>query len=789
MSRRLMDYQTKTKADIISKLRNQNIVVLEGKNGLGKSTIVNNIYFPEYKSYLLRGTYNSKMVEFSIFKKDFYKDLSLVKTVGKDTINSILMTMASVVNASVDYSDSILELFDKATKDDFDNIVGNIVKKSKKQKMLLIFDEINYYDFASMLMLNYIFFELTRSQRIKILIVIDSEFNYQIHRFQIFNELLKHNSVTLAKFSNSDIERLQLNNKEDSSFFLSQTAEGLQGIIVNNLFSDVNCIMETDLHSKVILQTIQLFNEPVSLQKIADCIPEYNLQEIEFHIEKLIKSYILESIENEEGTLVVAIRPILYEEMSRLTPNYIMTHRSDIYIKFLNKFAPQEYFEKFIHHRKVGDSEEMLINGVLAYCFIVRENKSISSEKMATLLDFIENSMSKSSVSCLKEAYSFYIHEEYEQAFKILNAFQEKHDPRFESPEIWAEIVYLRALSLGRLDNCSEVVSKYDIKTLQKNKRVVSNLGNKELALRLNEALVFLYNVHSAVEQAKNMKKEFFNVLDQYSIQIRKSNLRNKKFWQVRYAVLGSKIDLIDISDDKMPLMEKCYETLYLYKNEFPKQYLRAACSYAGRNLWEKQYDKVKDSLEQAIQFINEYDLSEHWGIIYHVYYITSLIRGVDPAVLLSKNKELMDNDEIREKMHEKNIYTSNHSVLLATNGDLVGALEAIDSCLVGSIINNYDRYLLLTNKSVLEYMLGNTDVALDTHMQITKIIDEGIPNFDKVFIKKREARLLEIFNNREPITDTMKPIRKPADQGAMKNNSDIYFRPLLISNIVFWVN
>ncbi|MTD42082.1 hypothetical protein GIX45_26345 [Erwinia sp. CPCC 100877] len=793
--KQLLNYQEQTIKAIISHLAEKNVAILEGNNGLGKSYLINELKLPGHKTYILKGHYKSHKEELGVFKEFFFNENSVFKSFLNDTTtslaNSILSILTGGMMSFIDYSNTLNIILNKESEEDIIKIVTRIETMAKEEPLVLVFDEIILYDFVSIFLLDFLLYELNNSleTNIKIVVVLDLEENYDKNQFKYLNKLKAKNLIALKSFTQEDSEFLKLDKQISLDIVLANEEDNMKVLFVEDLISKLNLAVNEKITTKVILQTIQLFDEPISLAKLSQCIPEYNFHEIEFCLENLVRNNILEKINDDEKMLIVALRPVLRHEMDRLTPNYIIEYRSDIYLNYLEHFAPNQYMEKFIHNKKLNNVEETLTNGALAYCFVMRENLPLSLSRHKLLLDFINNNISKEPIKILMDAYNFYVKEAYEEAFNILDEKIRYHQYPYELHEVWAEIVYLRILSLGRLRECKYKATLDDIKMLNDYAILAEKANNVELSLRLKETMIYVYNIYDPKKYANDMQTLFFTILECYQTQIRQANLRNKKFWQARYAALGSKVDIIDIPSDKMPLFEKCYEILSLNREEYPKQYLRAACNYAGRNLWQQRYEVSKTCLDDAITFIKKHNISVHWGVIYHVQIITRLIMGEDSSHLLKEYDLLLKNKSMIEKMHEKNISTSNYAVLLASCGKYDKALATIKDCLADNTLNQYDEYLLRTNKSILEYILGNKEQAMNEEQMVQQLINNGVPNFDKSFMRKRHEAVLELFNQNTLIDTVMAPIRDNSSRGSMNNSSDIYFRAMLVSNIAYWVN
>jgi hypothetical protein len=175
----------------------------------------------------------------------------------------------------------------------------------------------------------------------------------------------------------------------------------------------------------------------------------------------------------------------------------------------------------------------------------MRESVILNTKQAAEIQIFIDGNKSKEYIQVLKLAYEYYVSEFYENTYLTLDNFLQKNKNFLISPEILAEIVYLKYLSIGRLKKYNEYVSKDSIKEIELSISQVKNINNFELMNRLEEVKLFTYNLINSDHYQNIITTEYFKTLDSYSILARR-NPKNKLFWQVRHAILGSRVDKIN---------------------------------------------------------------------------------------------------------------------------------------------------------------------------------------------------------------------------------------------------
>ncbi|WP_056975030.1 hypothetical protein [Holzapfeliella floricola] len=782
----LLNYQKYTLQKIISKFKKENIVILNDKIGVGKSTIVDSLCLDDYQTHIFRGTYDKMQEEFGVFKGTFFRANDIKSNFVKDSMKSAVTSVANLLNISADYSDTIDAMFNKYSHSDFIKLTSSLKQHVIEKKALFIFDELMYYDSASMMIMNYLLdLNTTLEQNLfKILVVIDDETTIDELYLKKFSNAEK---VQCYPITPVDMTTLHLSH-QPTSIILRKKNGLLEASVVSDIIDELIKVLNKNVEQKIVLQTLKLFDEPLEISQLAASIPEYSFDEIEFNLNNLYDKGLILSYNSISGRRIISLNTDISKKLEELTPIYIKENRSDIYLNYLNKNRPQNYFEKFQHYKINKDVENILINGTLAYCNFMRESITLNSKRITELIEFIKSNLDKEYIKVIQSAYNEYIFENYENTYNIINNYLSLNQNYFNVNEIQAELMYLKFLSLGRIENGKDLITEDSIDTLEKIINHMDKIRNVELETRLKEVQIFSYDLLNPTRFKKKIAQLYFSVLDEYSLKIR-NDTHNRKFWQIRHAILGSKIDIIDLPHNKLVLLQQSYEVLTQFKHLYPKQYLRTACNLSGRYFWEANYIKSNKILTTAKSFIKTNKVSEHWGIIFHVSLVVNFLDNQDINLILRESDKLLFNQEIEKRMHEPDIYSSNHAVFLACKGNIDDAITLINKRLSLHKSNNYSKYLLLTNKQVLLYFQENKSHALSIHKEIQKIVCEGIPNFDHVFIKKREEAILQLIQQNKKISDFRLYLREPAAKGAMRNSSDAYFRYLLVSNITYWVN
>ncbi|MGX7264549.1 hypothetical protein [Enterococcus crotali] len=786
-----LEFQENTIDTIKKSFQDENMLILRDHSGIGKSVLGQKIHLTNYKKFFIKGNYIKMHEEFGAFLDDFNIEGQILKNFVKDSTNSALNTAASffIPSSNIDFSNTVDALFNKATKSDMNKILELILSEAQKYHLFFVFDELLYYDLSSLLLFKYIIdYSNQTNSSVKVLIIANDDLSVSPSFQKQIIPWKTTKILTMQDFTEKDRNELGTNEKV-REVRLSNQSGALKAIKIQSLKETLHETIAGNITKKIILQTLKLFDESINLMQLDASIPEYTFDEIEFHLKRLEKLDLIQTTTDSQDNLIVTLLEEVSAELEQVTPSYIKKNRSDIYLNYLEIHTPQNYLEKFHYNQLLGNMDDVQINGVLAYCYVQRENIVLNSKYSEELLNFINNEDSSDYLPIIKKTYSYYTNERYFDCFEVLDSFLKVHPNHFDYSEIWAELIYLRSLSLGRLKDRGKYLKESDLIEIEKYIDAILELGNLELAMRLKEAKFFLWDCWGLKENTDTAAKTYFSILDFYSKQIRIGSKKNRFFWQLRQAIFGSKIDMIDIPEDKMPLFEKSYKTLLLHRENVPNQYLRAACNFSGRNLWEKNYSVCEEVLQKAIEFITDKRISSHWGIIKHNKLVVDYVQNKEIKPILEGNSYLINTEEIFEKMHEPNIHLSNHAVFLANSDQIDEALFLIDEQLTTVGINNYNKYLLTTNKRVLAYSYDDTTKVEESSKQIEALINAGIPNFDQVFVQKREEAINEIIKSERKITDFRKSMRDPASAGSMKNNSDIYFRPLLVSNITYWVN
>lgn len=284
--------------------------------------------------------------------------------------------------------------------------------------------------------------------------------------------------------------------------------------------------------------------------------------------------------------------------------------RSYIYLDYVEKNAPFLYYEKYQHYHFIGNNELAVKNAVLAYSQRMREEGA--SQITEELLKFI--GQNESLQAMLKKLYTSYCSNQYSVAFHVADSFLENMQGNFYSYsiEIIGEISYLRALSLLRSINRPTLNTRYveheDIHFIQ---RILDALGdiNVDLSSRLRESLMLLSNNNLKNNEGHQIVTQIFdNLYKTYQIQIFATPPKYMSFWQIRQAVLLSKINLLktDRFTNNATVLERSFLLLQQYKDKYHKYYLKLACNYAGSLFMHGEYTKAARITEEAISFIEQ---------------------------------------------------------------------------------------------------------------------------------------------------------------------------------------
>ncbi|AIQ29205.1 MULTISPECIES: hypothetical protein [unclassified Paenibacillus] len=799
MTTELYKFQIKVIDILKRKFQIEGIVNLVGTSLSGRTTIIENFQLNGYEKHVITGRIDNKFEDLELFRKS-----SLYSKLRK--IKGPLKEVASIVTSFLG-QESFIE--------GIDGLVGLIqtpditylLERLNKGRILLVIDNIELVDQMSITFIEYIMSSVINKKmpNLKILLVMNS-----LEHKTAFRESSYH-SVLIEDLTDEDYYTLNLT--EPANFkgvpigiireFVANQEERSINDFRKNDFEKKYSLIVNDTDKKLILKTILLYGEIaenrwIKLDNVQGYLLQNHTYDVQFNLDSLIKVDFIEMSNNKQ---YVSLHNKYLEYITKELRNISDNDRTFIYLDFLERNAPFMYYEKYLSYVHIGNIDLALKNAMLAYSQLMREQGITSTTNQ--LLRFIESTGSFEIKEILEQVFTQFVHHNYQNAFHIVDSFIENLQGNYYafSVEFIAELSYIRALSLARSINRKTTGDRHifeaDITHLEK---ILGSLNdiNIDLSTRLQEAILVLSNDildSNKVNERESPTKIFDQLYKIYQKKISETSPKYVEFWQIRLAVLLSKIEMVqsEHTQDLIPVLQRSYLILEQYKHKYPKNYLGIACNYSGANYWKDPFNNALQVLEKAIAFIEEKDLTPNWGVIYQMDTMLRIIRNKgDESAVNFYTSEVWEVEWIRNKMHEQYICISNYSIFLLSTSTIENinkAIEYLELSLQNSPDDPYDMYLLKTNLGVAKYLNGERTIALEIENECLTLIDGGeIKYFDNRLLKVRNRLLQNLYQNQSEqlhVLDVLN-LNEIID---CKQCVDNYLRLGLFSDISYWAD
>ncbi|MGN7412511.1 hypothetical protein [Paenibacillus sp. SAF-068] len=784
----LYDFQENTIKTIKDIIQNEFKLKLRGKPQSGKTTIINHLELEGYNTCIVSGSIEKKSEELGAFKDS---PLYTMNNKMVTPLNSVMEIVASLFQVE-GVLNGVKNLLNQYVASDYSQLVAQI----KKNKRLLIIDNVSLMDNTSISFINDIVNHCENYTNLKIIIVEDTT----EETFITFEE--ENDYVQVCTMTKKDYQRLGIENPlyEDiplstlMEYAQSQKEESINDYINNDYKHTINQI-NNEKEKKAIISTL-LFYRSISHEKWCDYqninnfLWHNNIFETNEHIQELSKIGLMEfSNDNKFISLQDRYYPLLVKHF----PIGNAENRSYIYLDYLEKNAPFLYYEKYQQYHFIGNNELSVKNAVLAYSQRMREEGA--SRFTEELLKFIGQNVSLQLT--LEKLYTNYCSNQYSVAFHLADSFLEKMQGNFYgySIEIIGEISYLRALSLLRSINRQKLNTRQiDTEDILFIKRILDALGdiNVDLSSRLEETLMLLSNENLKSNEGNVVVAQIFdNLYKIYQTQIFATPPKYMSFWQIRQAVLLSKINLLkaDRFTNNSSVLDRSFLLLKQYKDKYHKYYLKLACNYAGSLFIQGDYKNASHITEEAISFIEKKGISKLWGVVYQLNcVIRTILNHGDKDAFDSYNERIWEDEEARSNLHEEFICISNHALLLLSFNDphkTQDATKYLEETLkyTNEFTDPYDLFLLTTNLGVAKYLSGDIEQAIAVEKQCESILARGIAYFDNDLLSKRHEALLYYYQNNNNKSHVLMILNG-------KNDYTINYNRLgLFSNIEYWAD
>lgn len=807
----LYQFQILTENKLKDNLVQNDLVALVGEKACGKSILVKtlSVDFAGCKIIKFVGNPYNRYTDYGCFPPDILNKCnssSLKKEYVKGFAKDIVSTLSNIAFISLE---NILDtLLSKDDKEEMEEYLYYFSKLISKEKYLFIFDDIDYFDNKSILFLYKILGLVINCNitNLKVVVVLDTTINGK--QYIIASEYLKRfNLVSIEPPTEADLEGIvdpAINTiaRQVPIKYLLELREHCDNI--NSYYDNrLEQLSKDSKYIKRILYAMSLLDEEISDSELVIFLSDLTNYEIFQGLKSLEDNFFLDKFEINQ-TFYYKIPELIKQNIRKLIPEYIALHRYELFVRQLEKETPFNYPLKYKLYVKMRNYENSYANAILTYCAAARGDLYCSSEELSSIDTCLNSSAYKSFFVTLKESYRLYNENNYNECFVLINTFfKEQHIYENQRlyftiylPEFVLELVFLKEMCTGRIYNYSIQVVKDEIQLAEQAITYANNLVNKELELRIREEKLLLqsYISNQSKKQQLDLYHEYFLICESYKNYMRKCNITTLAKWEIRYASLLLKINIISGVPDKQSILQEGYFIIERNKSTIPVKYIKAACNYVGDLMWRNNFDAGYQILDEVTQFITDRAEIQKWGVVFQMYIFTRLYKNYPdtPSNLIEEYNTIWLNDAIRLKMHEPLICNSNYSILLAATGKVQEAQQLLNNSLVntsGNSLGNYNKYLLQTNLAAVEYLCGNIDRAILLESNCKSLIEQkSVPTFSYPFLQKRFGIMLDIYSNKKPMEDVLKPlaITQRLSTGYCSDN---YTRPMLFSDINYWTD
>lgn len=807
---KLYEFQINTINNVLEKFKGEKVVALCGEKDTGKSVLISQInnHLDTKDCIPVIGHPALRYKDFGCFDQDFIEKFNVNKN-NKKYINSIIKDIVSSITSlsKINISNTLDSILPKNEKDEIYNLIAYTVKIAKSKPYYVLFDNVESYDSKTMFFLYNLtaYVMMKENINIKILIVLGNKnkLNDTILDAE-FLDLLP--IVEISRPTDNDLK-----NFSDPSMFdeirnipikyLPDIKSG--GTELSIYFSNKLDKLSSNLpFAKKVMYTLVLFDEEISFSNLCIILSDVSTSDIFQSIQTLkIHSFVQEQVieKNAYYTATKYIRQIFQQKI----PPYLSANRFELFVKQIERYSPLDYAIKYWLYYKSENYNNAYASAILCYCSIAREELKCTNDELLLLNQILILSPYRRLYIILKNGYRAFNENEYKKCYEMTTEFlsgsKENQKILFSIyiPEFIYELIFLRGMCIGRLSDCDKDIVSNHIKLLDCALDIVAiAVVNDELQLRLKEQKLLLETYLPLKVRAaqKNVYNQFIEICGLYQRYIRESSIGTSEKWEIRFAAFLSKANTISALPHRLRIMENSYDILNMYKDIVPKKYLRATCNLAGDYMWRGKFAESREILERAIKYIEKQGWFQWWGVIYQMYIFSSLYETDSPnpqALYDEYTQKVWECSDIRSKMHEQEICNSNYAILLSAVGKYEEASTLLQETLDSfqSEWQNYSRYLLLTNLSILRYILGDCAMATELAKQCDNLVENNlVPIFAQCFLEQRSKILNDIFKNKKQINNLLIPL-SPRKTLASGYCSDNYFRPLLFSDINYWAD
>lgn len=810
----LLMHQSKFYSELKKQIEEQDSICVIGKSGIGKSFLSNKLceeyLLDGYVTLLFTGDRLNQYRPYYPFHQVFnnessinnYKKLPIelskeIPHIG-NVVSIILEKLLNKENRALQQKYPYLN-------NEENNIISKLKYLMKNKKILLVFDNFQWWDKQSITLLSTIissYEDLHWKHNCKKVFV----FTYSHLNIDILNFFKEHNvpQVEFKEMSYSQFikERQQLGFQncldEKQMQFIYKLADGnifLFKQIANEL-SNNTCLpiqnnisgiqylnellekrmMELGATGKQIMYVLEFGSviglsfsyyelEQVTQMKkgpfsqIISCAKEWNLVE-----------------DDQEKTYYKFVHDIILEIFKHRTESNVFEYYEKLE-ECLMRIKPGSYLRRARYRVYMRDLPEAVLRYVMELFQELRDNNSVYTEIENEALGLMDDDI-RSYYFSMKKAYQFYLQKKYQKALITLEKI-----PIHLNRLLLAERDLLKSRCLSKSLNIHD--RKEAIHILEKYYENDFIKNEADLWERLMTSLITAYYHGSYKDRAQELEEELLSILSERAMFDSMANLR--------IHILLRNSNSIHDSEFAEGFIRKAVE-YFSRKTSYGipiniLEYYKALLNYSATLCKNGKFQDALQQTQVAIRLEDDFlDIEfPRKQIIYNNYVISGYLSG---QIKLSEGIQILEiiiNN--LPPIAERIFYTSNLSIFYILNNKLTIAESCLEKemqyFMIDSDLEGSYKYRIYLNYATIAYLKGN-DVKAKRYLEIARESIQTLTDYS--YLKKKIELLFDIINYEERIVipkclDSCLLEKVPHYQNSVWNFLGLVFPYAILSN------
>ncbi len=774
----LLTHQAEFYSDLKRLLEEQDSICVIGKSGIGKSFLSNKLceeyLLDGYVTLLFTGDKLNQYRPYYPFHQVFnnessfnsYKDLPVELSKEIPHIGNVV---SIILEKLLNKENRVLQQKYPYLNNEENNIISKLKYLMKNKKVLLVFDNFQWWDKQSIALLNTI-----------VSLYEDKNWNYNCKKVFVFTS--SHSSSDIRSFfKEHNVPQVEFKEMSYSQFLKERQQLGFQ-----------NCLDEKQMQFIYKLADGNIF----LFKQIASELPDNTCFPIQESISGI--QYLNELLEKRMAELGATGKQIMYVlefgsviglsfsfyELEQVTQmkkgqfsqiisrakewNLVEDDPQKMYYKFVHDIILEifkhrtesnifEYYEKLeecLMRIKPGsylrraryriymrDLPEAVLRYVMELFQELRDNNSVYTEIENEALGLMDDDV-RSYYFSMKEAYQLYLRKKYQEALLILEKI-----PFHLNRLLLAERDLLKSRCLSK--SLNEHDRKEAIHILEKYYKNDFIKCESDLWERLMTSLITAYYHGSYKDHAQELEEELLNHLSERSLFDSMANLR--------IHILLRNSNSIHDSEFAEGFIKKAVEYFSRKTNYgIPiniLEYYKALLNYSAILCKNGKFEDAFQQTQNAIQLENDFlDIEfPRKQIIYNNYVISGYL---SEQVQLSKGIQILET--IKNNMPpiaERIFYNSNLSIFYILNNELTMAEYCLEQemqyFMIDADLEGSYKYRIYLTYAIIAYLKGN-DIKAKNYIDIARNSIHTLTDYS--YLKKKIELLFDIIDHEERI-------------------------------------